>query len=189
MAFTYAHPTPLLHKVDQDASRWKLETSTPSVRPARASGAAARKVSTRFLPSVVVSSEDGLDELSAHAPTKVVEVNGEQISEYVLDPRAVGVIPDSDPASAEGWTGGTPEENARVTRAILDRDAAADARPAGEDLAVINAGAAIYAAGRADTITDGVEAARAALADGSASGALERYVAASRRRAPAGALG
>ena len=139
--------------------------------------------------ALVVSSEDGLDELSAHAPTKVVEVNGEQFSEYVLDPRAVGVIPDSDPASAEGWTGGTPEENARVTRAILDRDAAAGARPAGEDLAVINAGAAIYAAGRADTITDGVEAARAALADGSASGALERYVAASRRRAPAGALG
>ena len=57
-------------------------------------------------------------------------------------------------------------------------------RPAGEALALINAGAAIYAAGRAETIAQGVQAARAALADGSAADALERYVAASRRHAP-----
>jgi anthranilate phosphoribosyltransferase len=57
-------------------------------------------------------------------------------------------------------------------------------RPASADLATINAGAAIYAAGRADTIAAGVEAARAALADGSAARALERYVQASRSHAP-----
>jgi len=139
--------------------------------------------------ALIVSSEDGLDEISAHAPTKVVEVNGEEICEYVLDPREVGVTADSDPASAEGWGGGTPTENAHVTRAILEHDAATGERPAGEDLAVINAGAAIYAAGRADTITEGVQTARAALADGSAAAALERYVLASRRRASAEAVG
>ncbi len=50
---------------------------------------------------------------------------------------------------------------------------------------MINAGAAIYVAGRADTIAAGVEAARAALADGGAADALERYVQASRTYAPA----
>jgi anthranilate phosphoribosyltransferase len=137
--------------------------------------------------ALVVSSEDGLDELSAHGATKVVEVNGEEISEYVLDPSDVGIRPATDPASAEGWVGGSPEENARVTRAILEPGTAGE-RPAGEDLALINAGAAIYAAGRAGTIAEGVAVARAALADGSAAAALERYVHASRRRAPAEAI-
>ncbi len=54
------------------------------------------------------------------------------------------------------------------------------------DLAVINAGAAIYAAGAAETVAEGVDAARQALADGEATGALERYVQASHRHAPAG---
>jgi anthranilate phosphoribosyltransferase len=115
-------------------------------------------------------------------------VNGEQISEYVLDPRDVGVTPDSDPSRADGWAGGTPQENAQVTRAILRGEATAGGRPAGEALAVINAGAAIYAAGRADSIAEGVDAARAALADGRAAAALELYVQASRRYAPTEAV-
>ena len=58
----------------------------------------------------------------------------------------------------------------------------------GEDLAVINAGAAIYAAGASETIAEGVASARGALAEGRAAEALERYVQASRRLAPAEAL-
>ncbi len=138
--------------------------------------------------ALLVASDDGLDEISASAPTQVLEVNGEDISRYVLQPREVGVEHDSDPAHREGWRGGTPQENALVTRAILEGRRTASGRPAGEGLAVINAGAAIYAAGRADTISAGVEAARAALADGSAADALERYVQASRRHAPAEAV-
>jgi len=138
--------------------------------------------------ALVVASEDGLDEISASAPTQVIEVNGEEISRYVLDPQAVGVEHDADPAHADEGRGGTPQENALITRAILEGQGAAGGRPAGEGLAVINAGAAIYAAGRAETIAAGVEAARAALADGRAAAALERYVQASRRHAPAEAL-
>src|SRR6202035_1141591 len=52
----------------------------------------------------------------------------------------------------------------------------------------ISAGAPIYAAGRVDTIAEGVQAAREALADGRAAGALERYLQASRRHAPAEAV-
>jgi anthranilate phosphoribosyltransferase len=138
--------------------------------------------------ALVVASEDGLDEISASAPTKVVEVNGEEITRYVLIPRALGVDPGSGPGETEGVGGGTPQENAQVTRAILQDGQRGNERPPGEGLAAINAGAAIYAAGRADTIAEGVEAARAALDDGRAADALQRYVQASKRHAPAPAV-
>ncbi len=135
--------------------------------------------------ALVVAGEDGLDEVSADAPTKVVEVNGDEIRHYVLTPQQAGVASASGSQAARGPQGGTPAENARVTRAILEAGADAAQRPAGEALALINAGAAIYAAGGADSIAEGVEAARAALGEGRAAGALERYVQASHRHAPA----
>jgi anthranilate phosphoribosyltransferase len=135
--------------------------------------------------ALVVAGEDGLDEVSASAATKVVEVNGEEIRRYVLAPQEVGIEAGPDPASAQGPDGGTPDQNAAVTRAILQRERDGADAPAGEALAVINAGAAIYVAGVADSIAQGVEAARAALADGRAASALERYVQASHRHAPA----
>ncbi len=138
--------------------------------------------------ALLVSSEDGLDEISVSAPTRVVEVNGEEIRSYVLSPEEVGVERYAGSASEQGWGGGTPQENAAVTRAILDGAAPGSGRPPGEALAVINAGAAVYAAGRADTLREGVEAARSALGEGHGAAALERYIAASRRHAPAEAL-
>jgi len=132
-----------------------------------------------------VAGDDGLDEVSASATTKVVEVNGEEISQYVLDPRDLGIELAPGSSAARGPDGGTPAENALVTRAILHGEHAPADVPAGEALAVINAGAAIYAAGRADSIAQGVQDARAALHDGSAASALERYVQASHRHAPA----
>ena len=135
--------------------------------------------------ALVVAGDDGLDEVSASAATKVVEVNGEEIRRYVLVPQEVGVEPASGTATARGPDGGTPDQNAAVTRAILEGERGGAGAPPGEELAVINAGAAIYAAGGADSIAEGVEAARAALADGRAAVALERYVDASLRHAPA----
>jgi anthranilate phosphoribosyltransferase len=135
--------------------------------------------------ALIVAGEDGLDEVSADAPTRVAEVNGEEIRRYVLTPEQAGIRHASDSArSARGPDGGTPAENAQVTRAILQVGSGAGQRPAGEALALINAGAAIYAAGAADSIAEGVQAARAALADGGAASALERYVQASHRHAP-----
>jgi anthranilate phosphoribosyltransferase len=134
--------------------------------------------------ALVVAGEDGLDEVSAGAATKVVEVNGEEIRRYVLVPHEVGIEAVPDSASAQGPDGGTPAQNAAVTRAILQGERDGAAAPAGEPLALINAGAAIYAAGGADSIAEGVQAARAALAEGRAASALERYLEASRRHAP-----
>jgi len=134
--------------------------------------------------ALVVCSEDGLDEISTTGATTVIEVNGEELTRYTLTPRDVGVEP-TDPASEQAalLAGGSPQENAQVTRAILSGEPGPRS-----DLAAINAGAAIYAAGAADSIAEGVLAAREALAGGRAADALERFVQASARHAPAQAV-
>jgi len=166
------------------ARRQLIGVSDPAVLETIA-GALARLGVDRAL---VVAAEDGLDELSVAAGTKVVEVNGEEITRYTLTPGDVGVAQFSTDSFERDCAGGTPEQNAAVTRAILagDRHEAGEEPPSASiELAVINAGAAIYTAGEADTIADGVEAARAALASGAAAEALERYVRTSRKHAAA----
>jgi anthranilate phosphoribosyltransferase len=135
--------------------------------------------------ALVVAGEDGLDEISIAAPTKVFEVNGAHLSRYRLSPEEVGVSSCEDRQFEHDCAGGSPEQNAAVTRAILSGESDAAGRPAATELAVINAGAAIYAAGAAASIAAGVEAARAALGDGCAAAALQRYVRASLAKAPA----
>jgi len=83
-------------------------------------------------------------------------------------------------ARPEDLAGGSPEENAAVTRRVLDGEPG----PA-RDVAVLNAGAAIHAAGAADSIEAGARAAEAALDGGHAAAALERYVAITTELAPA----
>jgi len=134
--------------------------------------------------ALVVAAEDGLDELSTAAGTKVVEVNSDRLRHYTLVPADVGIEPITPEALERDCAGGTPAENAAVTRAILAGERSADGALARLDLALINAGAAIYAGGRADSIAEGVEAARAAIADGEATRALERFVRASHDYAP-----
>jgi anthranilate phosphoribosyltransferase len=137
-------------------------------------GALARLGAARAL---VVAGEDGLDEVSTSAATQVIEVNGEQLTRYTLAPADVGIAPAdaADPLLA----GGTPQHNAAATRAVLEGEPGPRA-----DLVAINAGAAIYAGGAADSIAEGVAAARAALAEGAAAQALERYVRATLEPAP-----
>ncbi len=126
--------------------------------------------------ALVVSSDDGLDEMSTSAATQVVEVNGTDVRRYVVTADDVG-LPGADAAS---FGGGSPEENARVTREILE-----GAPGPHRDLAVLNAGAAIYAAGRTADLAAGVATAQEAVDTGRAAGALERYVALSQELAPA----
>ncbi|HEX3434160.1 MAG TPA: anthranilate phosphoribosyltransferase [Solirubrobacteraceae bacterium] len=135
--------------------------------------------------ALVVSAEDGLDELSIVAATKVVEVNGDELTSYTLAPGDVGIAPIEREAFERDCAGGEPEHNAAVTRAILAGELDATGSSAATELAAINAGAAIYVGGAADSIADGVQAAREALSDGRAAQALERFVRASRSYAPA----
>jgi anthranilate phosphoribosyltransferase len=121
-----------------------------------------------------VSSEDGLDEMSTSAPTHVVEVNGEAIERYVVGPEDVGI----EPTAPDAVTGGTPAVNAATTRAILAGEPGPE-----RGLALINAGAAIYAAGLADSLREGVEAAREAVDSGAAARTTDAYLELSRQLA------
>jgi anthranilate phosphoribosyltransferase len=128
--------------------------------------------------ALVVCSEDGLDEISTSAATHAIEVRDGSLRAFTLTPGDVGIE-----LAPRDYEGGTPAENAEVMRAILEGESVEGAGSRA-DLALINAGAAIYVGGRAESIAEGVEAARAALAEGAAARALEGYVAASRRHAP-----
>jgi anthranilate phosphoribosyltransferase len=118
--------------------------------------------------ALVVSSADGLDELSTSGPTHVVEVNAEQIDRYVVEPGDVGLAS----ASYEDLRGGDPSLNAATTLAILSGEAGPR-----RDLAVLNAGAAIYAGGQAGSLVEGVRAAEQAIDDGRAQATLDDFVA------------
>ena len=138
----------------------------------RMAGALARLGVDRAL---VVSSEDGLDEMSTSAPTHVVEVNGDAIDRYVVAPQDVGL----DIANPDAVTGGPPDANARTTQAILEGEPGPR-----RDLALLNAGAAIYAGGVADSLHEGIDAAREAVDSGAALRTTESYLDLSRRLAP-----
>jgi len=126
--------------------------------------------------ALLVSSEDGLDELSISAPTLVVEVAGEQLSRYTVTPEDVSL----ERAPASAVPGGDPQQNADIARRIF-----AGERGAPRDLAVLNGGAAIYAGGGANSLREGVRAAEQAIDSGATAEALARFLAKTHELAPA----
>jgi anthranilate phosphoribosyltransferase len=153
------------------ATRQVIGVSDPAFLDVIA-GALARLGAERAL---VVSSADGLDELSTSGTTRVVEVEAGELRTYEVTPEEVGLAR----SAYEDVAGGTPDANAATTRRIL----AGDRGPA-RDLAVLNAGAAIYAAGRADGLEAGARAAEAAIDGGGAADALGRLVALTGKLSP-----
>ena len=124
--------------------------------------------------ALVVHSLDGLDEISISAPTRVGEVRGGAIRVYELTPEAIGVRRHP----LEAIAGGDSRENACIARAVLSGEEGAPA-----DIIAANAGAAIYVAGLAPTVRDGVTLARQAIQSGAAMQKLEGLVAVSRELA------
>jgi len=102
----------------------------------------------------------GLDEIAVHGETTVAEVEGESVEEYTLSPGDMG-LGRHDIADVAG---GTPAENADALRGIVR----GEANGAKRDIILANAGAAIYVAGEADSLEDGVEVARQAIDSGAA---------------------
>ena len=154
------------------ATRQVIGVSDPAFLEVIA-GALARLGARKAL---VVSSLDGLDELSTVGVTRVVEVDAGELRRYEVTPESVGL----PRAAYEDVAGGPPDVNAETARRIF----AGEIGPR-RDLAVLNAGAAIYAAGRADGLESGVRAAEAAIDDGGAAAALSRLVALTAKLAPA----
>jgi anthranilate phosphoribosyltransferase len=117
--------------------------------------------------ALVVSSEDGLDEFSVSGATRVVELKDGGLATYDVTPEEVDLEPAPDGAVGAG----TPEQNALVLREVLAGNPGTE-----RSLSLLNAGAAIYVAGGAETLAEGVRAAERAVDSGAAEGVLERWV-------------
>ena len=117
--------------------------------------------------AMVVSADDGHDELSIAERTRVVEVADGRTDEWFVEAGDFGL----ESAPLEAIAGGDPKHNASVTREILQGEAGPN-----RDVALLNAGAAIYVGGSAVNLNDGVEQARKAVDDGAAFDVLDRLV-------------
>ena len=116
--------------------------------------------------ALVVHGQPGLDELSPLGPTSVIELTDGKLEEALIDPANWGIT-GTTPDDLAGYE---PAENARVIRDVLSGKGTRSARYA----TTMNAGAAIYLAGLADSLRQGWEAAEAALDAGAGVEALER---------------
>lgn len=115
---------------------------------------------------------DGMDEISNLGETALSEIRDGQVTDRVITPEEFGICR----AQPEDIAGGTAEENAQTALAILQ-----GAPGAKRDIVVLNAGAAIYCAGRAEDITAGVKAAQESIDSGKALEKLNQLVALSAR--------
>jgi anthranilate phosphoribosyltransferase len=126
--------------------------------------------------AMVVSADDGLDELSIADRTRVVEVADGRTDEWFVEAEDLGL----GIAPLETIAGGDSDENAGVTQSILDGEQGPQ-----RDVALLNAGAAIFVGGSAVNLGDGVEQARQAVDSGAARDVLVRLVDRSRELAGA----
>jgi anthranilate phosphoribosyltransferase len=121
--------------------------------------------------ALVVSADDGIDELSLASRTRVIEVADGGTEEWFVDGADLGL----ESAPLDAIPGGEPSDNAAVVRSVLDGEAGAP-----RDVSVLNAAAAIYVAGGAADLSEGVSRAQEAIDSGAARDVLERLVARSR---------
>ena len=121
---------------------------------------------------MVVYGQDKLDEISLSAPTTVCEIKDGWFKSRVITPEEFGFAR----CAREDLKGGTPAENAAITRAILN-----GAQGHKRNAVLLNAGAALYIAGKADTMADSVALARELIDSGAAARTLEKLIVVSNR--------
>jgi anthranilate phosphoribosyltransferase len=121
--------------------------------------------------ALVVSADDGIDELSIASRTRVIEVAEGGTEEWFVEAGDLGLTS----APLEAIPGGEPTDNAAVARAVLEGEAGPP-----REVSILNAGAAIYVAGQAADLQEGVAKAREAIDSGAARDVLGRLVARSR---------
>lgn len=120
----------------------------------------------------VVHGAGGLDEVSPSGPTSVAKLRGGRVEEIVVEPRDFGL----EPVALDGLAGGDAAQNARIARAVLRGE-----RGAPRVAVVINAAAALCAAGEEDDPRTAAERVREAIDAGRAREVLERWAARSGR--------
>ncbi|MDQ4070137.1 MAG: anthranilate phosphoribosyltransferase [Actinomycetota bacterium] len=117
--------------------------------------------------ALVVYGHDGLDELSTITTSTVVELRDGEVRTYDVDPGALGL----KPASLDDIQGGDPAHNAELARRVLDGEPGPK-----REFVLLNAAAGLVAAGVADDLAEGLEAATASVDEGRASAVLDRLV-------------
>ena len=116
---------------------------------------------------LVVHAEDGMDEISISAPTRVAELKDNQVSSYQLTPADFG-METADGASLK-------VDSAEQSLAVIQSVLAGESGPA-RDIVCLNAGAAIYVSGISDSLAAGVAAAQASIDGGKAADVLKKLV-------------
>ena len=125
----------------------------------------ARAMAQMDIERAMVVHGSGLDEIAIHGETTVAEVDGDEINEYTLTPADLGL----EQADIGAVAGGQPADNAADMRAIVTGEETGPKR----DIILANAGAAIYIADAADSLTEGVERAAEAIESGAAGEKLD----------------
>lgn len=118
--------------------------------------------------AMVVYGMDGLDEISACGETKVAEVRGEDIKYYTIKPEDFGFTR----VSKSNLAGGTPQENAEITKSIL-LGGGTDAQ---KTAVALNAGACIYVEKDGITLADGIRQAQEIMASGKGYDVLRGFI-------------
>jgi anthranilate phosphoribosyltransferase len=134
----------------------------------------ARSLAHMDVEHALVVHGSGLDELAIHGESTVAEVKGETVEEYTLAPEDVGL----QRYEIDAVAGGSPVENAADLEGIVEGTVGGAKR----DIILLNAGAAVYVAGEADSIEAGVERAREAIESGAATDRLDALRAATATR-------
>ena len=119
---------------------------------------------------MVVYGQDKLDEISLSAPTTVCEFKDGWMKNYVITPEQFGL----KRCTKQDLVGGTPEENAAITRAIL-----AGEKGPKRDAVLMNAGAALFIGGKAESLAEGIKLAAKLIDEGKATETLNRLIAVS----------
>ncbi len=117
---------------------------------------------------MVVYGQDKLDEISMSAPTTVCEIRDGWFQSYQIQPEQFGY----NSCAKEELAGGTPEENAQITRDILEGREKGPKRQA----VCLNAGASLYITGKAKTIEEGVRMAESLIDSGAAVKKLGEFI-------------
>ncbi|MCQ2522875.1 MAG: anthranilate phosphoribosyltransferase [Lachnospiraceae bacterium] len=122
---------------------------------------------------MVVYGMDKLDEISLSAPTKICEFKDGWFKSYTITPEDFGMTR----CTKDDLKGGTPEENAAITRAILAGTEKGHKRNA----VLLNAGAALYIGGKAESFKEGVALAEKLIDSGEVTKTLEKFIEVSNR--------
>ena len=116
---------------------------------------------------MVVYGRDKLDEISLGAPTSVCEIKDGWIKNYTIKPEDFGM----ERCRREDLSGGTPQENARITLSLLDGE-----RGAKRNAVLLNAGAALYIGGKAESMKEGIGLAGELIDSGKARKTLDDVI-------------